>query len=250
MDLGLKKTKKKQKKEQKRKKQKKLFVYWFVKLNESLPLYPAYLFLAFLYNMSSTITITSQDILNDRAARKAAGLVGCLTTKPSPEEINFFGFRDVQIWNMDAQGRLNGDPEFDRMNPHCFCYDCRGAFDGRGEVDAQLVNSGHSRALDAYRNIVPPSSDAVPDVLPASNIPTSLPPPIPRDIMNESPEDRLRRDLTDLRAKIQSDLVVIMDSRRRLDWMEPDEARNLAHQIDDEESDLWAKIRAIDLLLN
>lgn len=102
----------------------------------------------------STTMITSQQILDDRANRRDAGLAGCLTGKPVPE-IDFFGYNDVQIWFLDASGRLNGDPGFNYKDPHCFCFDCRGAFDPKGEVDAELVNEGHVNALYTYRNLVP-----------------------------------------------------------------------------------------------
>ncbi len=117
----------------------------------------------------STVTITPQQILDDRAHRKNAGLTGCITGSPVPElsyPRDFFGYRDVQIWFRDANGNLNGDPGFDRKNPMCFCFDCRGAFDPRGEVDAELVNQGHTNALYTYRSLFPDlvvSNPAVPD---------------------------------------------------------------------------------------
>jgi hypothetical protein len=102
----------------------------------------------------STTLITPQQILNDRAIRKTSGLVGCITGRPEPE-LDFFGFRDVQIWNMDATGRMPGHEGFNRKNPCCFCFDHRDAFDPKGEVDAELVNEGHLPALYTYRNLVP-----------------------------------------------------------------------------------------------
>lgn len=230
------------------------------------------------------MSITSQDILNDRAARKAAGDTGCITGKPTPE-INLFGFRDVQIWYMDANGRMNGDPGFDRMNPLCFCFDCRGAFDKDGIIDAELVNNGHEGARHVYHNLlgqpaqvavplvlgltvdtdVPhfrSSSDRVPDLQPIvtvdttqpsytsfSQVPTSFPAPRARDIMNETSDERLRNDLSQLRSSLQANLLVTSDSRRRLAFMNAQEAAVFAAQVDAEESDLWAKVEAIDLLL-
>lgn len=102
----------------------------------------------------STMTISSEQIVADRENRKNAGLTGCLTGRPVPN-LDFFGYRDVQIWFVDAFGRLNGDPSFDFKNPMCFCFDCRGAFDPKGEVDAELVNAGHQKALYAYRSLFP-----------------------------------------------------------------------------------------------
>jgi hypothetical protein len=100
------------------------------------------------------MNISSEQIIADRENRKNAGLTGCITGRPTPDH-DFFGYRDVQIWFRDANGNLNGDPSFDRKNPSCFCFDCRGAFDPKGEVDAELVNAGHQNAMYAYRNLLP-----------------------------------------------------------------------------------------------
>ena len=117
--------------------------------------------------MSTTI-ITPQQILDDRANRKNAGLTGCITGRPDPG-LDFFGFRDVQIWFMDANGNLNGHPDFNRKNPMCFCFDCRGAFDPRGEVDAELVNEGHANARHTYRSLLP--NEPLPDVIQVATVP-------------------------------------------------------------------------------
>ena len=101
--------------------------------------------------MATTMAITPSEILQQRASRKAAGLVGCITGRPAPA-LDFYGFRDVQIWYRDAEGRLNGDPGFNYKDPYCFCFDCRGAFDPKGTVDAELVNEGHERAVFTYRS--------------------------------------------------------------------------------------------------
>lgn len=102
----------------------------------------------------SSMNISSAQILADRENRKNSGLIGCITGRPVPE-FDFFGYRDVQIWFRDANGNLNGDPGFDRKNPMCFCFDCRGAFDPKGEVDAELVNAGHQNAMYTYRSLFP-----------------------------------------------------------------------------------------------
>ena len=104
--------------------------------------------------------ITSQQILENRQARKNAGLVGCMTGRPEPE-LDFFGFRDVQIWNMDSQGRMPGHEGFNRRDPFCFCFDHRNAFDPTGETDASLVNEGHAMARYTYRSLFP--NEVIPD---------------------------------------------------------------------------------------
>ncbi len=114
--------------------------------------------------------ITPQQILEDRATRKASGMVGCMTGRPAPDlsyPRDFFGFRDVQIWNMDWNGRMNGDPNFNRRDPCCFCFDHRGAFDPTGEIDASLVNERHNRAAYAYRNLLPNEQVVNPYAVPA-----------------------------------------------------------------------------------
>lgn len=92
--------------------------------------------------MSSILSITTDQILNHRAARKAAGLVGCISGKPAPP-INFFGYSDVQSWRPS-----------DPMNPHCFCFDCRGLWDRDATIDLQLVQTGHRGALEVYGELL------------------------------------------------------------------------------------------------
>lgn len=92
------------------------------------------------------------EILLHRKNRKDAGMAGCITGRPTPE-LDFFGFRDVQIWHMDASGRLICDGG-DRMDPYCLCFDCRDAFDPKAEIDTQLVNQGHERACYVYASLL------------------------------------------------------------------------------------------------
>ncbi len=279
--------------------------------------------------MSSTLSITPQNIIDHRAARKAAGMVGCISGRPVPE-MDFFGYKDVQIWNIDASGRLNGHPEFNRRDPWCFCFDCRGAFDPRGIVDAEIVNEGHVRAREVYATLLPvdmrpapavepkegpnpaplsaalalpmrsngggidmlcsdtrgvslcaddadlghelsPYTDdsAEPTLLPGrvpllprvttsqprygsfGEVPMSLPAPRARDIMNESPQERLRADLAILKGQLQSELVVVMDRRRNaVCYDNPDEAAAFLAGVREQEAALWKKLDAVDLLLN
>ena len=271
-----------------------------------------------LNKMSSTLTITPQQILDNRQARKDAGLVGCITGRPAPR-MDLFGYGDVQIWNRDASGRLNGDPDFNRRDPWCFCFDCRGAFDPRGIVDAEIVSEGHVRAREVYAQLLPadmrpaPRPEPTPSsVLPMrsngggidmlcsdtrgvslcpddtdqghelspytddtaeptpgpgrvpllgvnteqrrygsfSEVPTSLPAPRARDIMNESPAERLRGDLAILRGQVQSDLVVAMDRARHAVCYDDDDARSaFMASVRADERALHDKLAAIDLLL-
>ena len=188
------------------------------------------------------------------------------------------------VWS-DAQGRLNGDPGFNRKDPYCFCFDCRGAFDPKGEVDAELVNSGHERACNTYNQLlVKPAEAEAPVPLPARTmtehpeayargVPRSTwfpatppprieipaPPPVPRlslpaprhrDVMNETRKQRIKRDLLELVAEYHSDLISVMDSRRQALVRErPSDSDALLREIDQKETELWDKIKAAELLV-
>jgi hypothetical protein len=223
----------------------------------------------------SSLNITAQQILDNRKARKDAGLVGCISGRPVPA-LDFFGYRDVQIWFYDANGKLNGDPGFDRKNPMCFCFDCRSAFDPDGTVDLELVLNGHGKACATYTNILiaevkpakdeqvaqpskhatvplPPRTETcVPAPRPSpvlTGIPTSLPPPRPRDLHTESFETRYKTDLAILRGEIQRELVVTMDKRRMLTSLSKEERTVYLKTIDEQEQALWRKMDALDILL-
>ncbi len=269
--------------------------------------------------MSSTLIITPQQILDNSQARKDAGLAGCITGRPAPR-MDFFGYKDVQIWNIDASGRLNGDPEFNRRDPWCFCFDCRGAFDPRGIVDAEIVTEGHVRAREVYAQLLPADMRPAPRPEPSpslalptrsngggismlnnetrgvslcpddedqghelssytddtteptsgpgrvpllprvnttgrsygsfSEVPMSLPAPRARDIMNESPAERLRGDLAILRGQVQGDLIVAMDRARHAASYDDDDARSaFMASVRADERILQDKLAAIDLLL-
>jgi hypothetical protein len=280
---------------------------------------------------------------------------------------------------------LNGAPDFDRKNPWCFCFDCRGAFDPRAEVDSELLNNGHPRACEAYASLLTPPSpplaptrtmspppaprkitpddvlaerDAIrascrlahsanssgwvnsspscscttcrdiydptgqadadaanassrdaalpppplnltrqtgyvttaapvsppfsarsPSLTPPpvptlatrtnggglgaivgisteqpkyanfSEIPMSLPAPRARDIMNESPAERLKNDLADLRADIMRDLVLTMDKQRNAICVPEADRPAFLRSIRDEEDVLWSKLDAVERLL-
>jgi len=231
-----------------------------------------------------SLNITSQHIIDNRNARKAAGLVGCISGRPEPA-LDFFGYKDVQMWNVDANGRMNGDPEFDRKNPGCFCFDHRSAFDPQAEVDLQLILDGHTEARRTYASLlptelVPPPRDVPPppsttllpqrsmsggiapplllrvDTAPRSygsfsEIPMSLPAPRARDILNESPDERLRADLGTLRGKLHSKLILAMDrARQAVCYDDPVERATFLATVRADEQALWSKIDAVDLLLD
>lgn len=58
-------------------------------------------------------------------------------------------------WRIDAKGRMPNHPEFDPMDPGCFCFDCRNTFDPDGTQDAELVNKAHQRACWTYESLLP-----------------------------------------------------------------------------------------------
>ncbi len=100
--------------------------------------------------MSATYKqVTPMEILANRKARKDAGMVGCIGRKPVTG-MDFYGYRDVQCWNIDVKGRFPDQEGYDYTNPNCFCFDCRGAFDSSGTIDAELVNAKNPRALFVY----------------------------------------------------------------------------------------------------
>lgn len=218
--------------------------------------------------MSSSLPITSEQILQHRASRKAAGLVGCISNRPPPA-LDFFGYRDVQSWRPS-----------DPMEPNCFCFDCRSLWDSDATIDLQLLQERHAIAGQTYRELLPDPdmyrlpfgesvphfrsySERVPDVenilivdtaMPAyqtfEEIPTSLPAPRHRDVMNESSTDRLKKDLSELRARLHADLIPTMDKRRMASCMEEADVPAFLAEVDAAETALWAKIKAVDTLLS
>lgn len=79
--------------------------------------------------------------------------------------------------------------------------------------------------------------------------PLTLPAPRHRDIMNEVPAERLKKDLSDLRGQIQSDLIRVMDKRRRGVYFDEPERSEYLHKVDEQENTLWTKLEAVELLL-
>jgi hypothetical protein len=101
------------------------------------------------------------------------------------------------------------------------------------------------------RIVLPPRLDTTrPTYGSFDEVPSSLPAPRARDIMNESPAERLKMDLATLRGRIQSELVVVMDSRRRAVFFDnPEEGAAFLSKVREQETKLWKKLEAIDLLL-
>ncbi len=170
-------------------------------------------------------------------------------------------------------------------NPPCFCATCRNLYDETGDGDARLVNTGHVGARKVYASLLlppsPPSSEITrteenggwTDLFPKRSgtewhggvplhvtipslsathfdaIPTSLPAPRHRDVMNETPDERIKNDLALLRMKYQRELIEKMDSKRNVFLDNPDREEVLA-SIRAEEDVIWQKIEAIKLLLS
>jgi hypothetical protein len=178
--------------------------------------------------ISIKMPVTSQQILTHRQGRKAAGLMGCITGKPIPP-IDFFGFKDVQIWRTDSKGCLPGDPDFNPRDPGCFCFDCRNTFDKEGVLDAELVNEGHPRACEIYASLIKP------------NIPTSLPPRInvslPPNPSLKDLEKVMKYAMGTLEGCIHSELILTMDRRQRAILCDNNEEANnyleQEHQLQD-----------------
>jgi hypothetical protein len=113
---------------------------------------------------ATTATVIKQvspmEILENRRARKEAGLVGCMSRK-SGVSFDPYGYRDVMCWNIDINGKFPDQEGYDYTNPNCFCFDCRDAFDSEGITDAELVNAGNTRACFVYgsQGMKQPSED-------------------------------------------------------------------------------------------
>lgn len=212
--------------------------------------------------------ITAEQIVKQRAARKKAGLSGCQDGSDMP----FYSLRGIS-WRMDTKGRQADHPEFDPDDPHCFCHDCRRSFDPDGTHDLKLIEMGNQEALRVYadilgRPLLPSRSNGggiaplglqrsmtlgiqIPPITATNfeDLPMSLPAPRARDLMNETPKERLKTDLSILRGEIQSKLILVMDSRRRAVALDGDERDDFLEEVQTKENALWAKLHAVDLLL-
>ncbi len=210
--------------------------------------------------MSSLLSITPQQILRDRLLRKGAGFIGCIS-RPYPPKIHLFGFKDIQCW-------APADPK----KPHCFCHDCRELCDPDGTIDLELIQEGNRDARITYKNLLPP--ELVPEEPPSNGlleqaealsspslgvpssfystfdeIPTSLPAPRARNLEEETPQERLKRDLSQLKMDLYHQLISVMDRRRISNRYEAAEHDAFIIEILEEEHALWQKIDAITILL-
>jgi hypothetical protein len=215
--------------------------------------------------------ITAEQIVKHREARKNAGLRGCQDGSDMP----FYSLRGIS-WRMDTKGRQADHPEFDPDDPHCFCHDCRKSFDPEGTHDLKLIEMGNQEALRVYADILgrpllpqrsngggiapppPPGLQRsmtlgiqIPPITVTTfeDLPMSLPAPRARDLLSETPKERLKADLATLRGEIQTKLVLVMDSRRRAVALEGDERDDFLEEVQKKENVLWAKLAAVDLLL-
>lgn len=190
----------------------------------------------------SSIIISTQDILNHRALRTAAGLKGCQDGSDAP----LTSLRGISWVPKDA------------MDPMCFCVDCREAFDPDGKIDLQLYNEGHEGAKFTYENLSEKKHDLTsplfvqispPTFTSFDEIPTSLPAPIHRNILEETPAERLHKDLVLLKEDLFTKLNTVLESRDREDTMPMQDISAFHSNIQTECRVLWEKIRAIDTLL-
>jgi len=211
-----------------------------------------------------SLTLTPQQIQDFRAAKKAAGVYGCQS-----EDDRLYSYRGIS-WKVDAKGRYADQEGYDPEDPACFCHDCRTTFDPDATVDLKLLQNGHDVACQVYADLLPetlrptplppvflakrtpgggisPLDTVQPRYSSFGEIPTSLPAPRARDVMNETAEERLKADLATLRYDLQGQLVVCMD-KRRLAYEGPERESFLA-SINEEADKLWAKLKAVELLM-
>lgn len=79
----------------------------------------------------------------------------------------------------------------------------------------------------------------------------SLPAPRHRDVMNESRETRIKKDLLELLTDFRSEMIDIMDSRRTAIYKEDDGSRcKFLEEVDKKETAMWEKIHAAELLIH
>ena len=190
----------------------------------------------------SSVILSTQDILNHRSLRRASGMKGCKDGSDAPlTSLHGISWRPL-----------------DPMNPSCFCFDCRDEYDEDGMIDLQLYNEGHQHARFTYESLHekeenPQSALFVqisqPTFTSFDEIPSPLPSPIHRNILEESPTERLHQDLILLKEDLFAKLNTVLVTRDREDDMPMQDIPAFRSKIQRECRVLWDKIRAIDTLL-
>jgi hypothetical protein len=235
------------------------------------------------------MSITTEQIQAHRAARKASGLTGCISGRPVPPmdfygykdvqswrpvdsmKPHCFCFDCRDLWDKDASidlQLLNDGyeaalwvysellPEEKRPVKKGFPLPPRtNTFVGE---DAPLPTRTMTEHPEAYKMGVPrevffPPPLRVDTTLGSydsfEEVPSSLPAPRHRNVMNETRRERLKKDLAELRAKIQGELVRTMDLRRRGVFCDEPERSEYLRSIDEQENKLWIKLDAVELLM-
>ncbi len=89
--------------------------------------------------------------------------------------------------------------------------------------------------------VIPPLSE--------TNLRISAPAPRHRDVMNESANIRMKRDLLQLLGEMQAQMVIDMDRRRDALSREGGIAKALVSHYEKKEDEIWEKIHAAELLI-
>jgi hypothetical protein len=63
------------------------------------------------------------------------------------------------------------------------------------------------------------------------------------------PNERLKKDLSELRGNLQSELVRVMDKKRIAAFSDELHRSEFFHYVDEEEHKIWKKLEAVELLL-
>lgn len=90
--------------------------------------------------------ITTTQIKEHRAGRKASGLMGCID-----------GVSDIPVMSLKGISWRPADPK----NPDCFCHDCRTTWDPEGSIDLELINEGNERACYVYSSLLPSKKETL-----------------------------------------------------------------------------------------
>lgn len=250
-----------------------------VNLNTAKAAVPAHSPSTLQPNMSS-LNVTPEQIQAHRASRKASGLAGCITGRPMPE-LDFFGYKDVQSWRpsdpmqphcfcFDCRELWDNDATIDLQlikDGHKMALWTYAELLPKEMVPPKeappapslakpignsvpLLPRTNGGGLSALGLGIPPLriDTSAPRHESFEEVPTSLPAPRHRDMMNETQEQRLKNDLAELRARIQDDIVTTMDKKRHA-FDNDAERTDFIRKLAAEEGKLWAKLDAVNLLL-